>query len=108
MAQENIVRRRLPAKEKDIGSIQPELDVRLRLTGTVIDSSPNSVVIDDGTGKVEVFLEKDPIVRQGQMVRVITRIMPMIDGFECRGEAIQNMDGFNIDLYKKAKEIANR
>ncbi|MFH0929389.1 MAG: hypothetical protein V1818_03470 [Candidatus Aenigmatarchaeota archaeon] len=108
MVQENIVRRRLPAKEKDICSIQPELDVRLRLTGTVIDSSPNSVVIDDGTGKVEIFLEKDPMVRQGQMIRVITRIMPMIDGFECRGEAIQNMDGFNIDLYKKAKEIANR
>jgi len=44
-------------------------------------------------------------VRQGQFIRVITRILPLIDGFECRGEAIQVLDGFNLDLYKKAKKI---
>ncbi|MBN2202642.1 MAG: hypothetical protein JW700_00435 [Candidatus Aenigmarchaeota archaeon] len=108
MVEENSVKRRLPAKEKEIGSIQPEFDVRLRLMGTVIDSSPNSVVIDDGTGKVEIFLEKEPSVNQGQLVKVITRIIPTIGGFECRGEALQDMNGFDIDLYKKAKEIANR
>lgn len=108
MPDAKLMRRRLPAKEKEIASIQPEMDVRLRLMGTVIDSGPNSVVIDDGTGKVEVFFEKNPAVRAGQMVRIVTRILPLIDGFECRGEAVQNLDGFDTDLYKKAKEIANR
>ena len=108
MSDDKLIRRRLAAKEKEIASIQPEMDVRLRLTGTVIDASPNSVVIDDGTGKLEIFFEKNPMVRTGQLVRVITRIIPMIEGFESRGEAVQNLDGFNIDLYKKAKEIANR
>jgi hypothetical protein len=108
MPQERLVRRRLVALEKKISEILPEADVRVRLLGTVIDVAPNSIVIDDGSGKVEVFFEREPLVRQGDMVRVITRILPLIDGFECRGEALQTLDDFNIDLYNKAKEIAKR
>lgn len=108
MPDERLIKRRLPAIEKNISSIQPDTDVRLRLTGTVIGVGSNSVVIDDGTGKTEVFFEKEPVVRVGQLIRVVTRIFPLIDGFDCRGEAIQEMDGFDNDLYKKAKEIANR
>jgi hypothetical protein len=106
LAQERLVRRRLPAIEKKIIEIQPEVDVRIRLMGTVIDTSPNSVVVDDGSGKAEVYFEEEPHIREGQFIRVITRVLPLIDGFECRGECIQLLDGFNIDLYKKAKEIA--
>jgi hypothetical protein len=105
MAQERLVKRRLPSIEKSIADIQPESDVRVRLTGTVIDTTPNSIVIDDGTGKVDVYFGEEPSVRQGQYVRVITRILPQIDGFECRGEAIQDLTGFNLKLYKKAREI---
>lgn len=108
MPQESLLRRRLVAIEKRIDEIQPETDIRVRLIGTVIDVGLNSVVIDDGSGKIEIFFEKEPMVRQGQLIRVITRILPLIDGFECRGEAIQALDGFNIDLYEKAKEIAKR
>lgn len=106
MAQEKIIRRRLPSVEKSIADIQPESDVRVRLIGTVIDSTPTSIVIDDGTGKVEVYFGEELDVKQGQRVRVITRILPQIDGFECRGEAVQDLDGFNLNLYKKAREIA--
>jgi len=106
MAQEKLIRRRLPSVEKSIADIQPESDVRVRLTGTIIDTTPTSIVIDDGTGKVEVYFGEEPIVKQGQSVRIITRILPLIDGFECRGEALQSLEGFNLKLYKKAKEIA--
>ena len=102
------MRRRLVAIERKIEEIQPESDVRVRITGTVIDTGPNSIVIDDGSGKIDISFEKEPLVREGQLIRVITRILPLIDGFECRGEAIQALDGFNINLYNKAKEIAKR
>ena len=105
MPEERLIRRRLPSIEKKIAEIQPESDVRVRLTGTVIDTSTNSVVLDDGSGKIEIYFEEEPKVRNGQLVRIITRILPMIDGFECRGELIQNLDGFNLELYKKVKEI---
>lgn len=105
MAQEKLIRRRLPSVEKSIADIQPESDVRVRLIGTVIDSTSNSIVIDDGTGKVEVYFGDEHDIKQGQMVRVITRILPQIDGFECRGEAIQTLNGFDLKLYKKARGI---
>ena len=105
MAQERLIKRRLPSIEKSIADIQPETDVRIRLMGTVIDTTPNSVIIDDGTGKIEVFFGEEKNVRDGQFIRVITRILPLIDGFECRGEAIQILDGFNLDLYKKARKL---
>jgi hypothetical protein len=66
---------------------------------------PNSIVIDDGTGKAEIYFEEEPKVKQGQLVRIITRILPMIDGYECKGEVLQNMEGFNLELYKKAREL---
>ncbi|MFH1474178.1 MAG: replication protein RepA [Candidatus Aenigmatarchaeota archaeon] len=108
MPQESIMMRRLVAVEKRIEEIQPELDVRVRLMGTVIDVAHNSIVIDDGSGKIDISFERDPLVKEGQLVRVITRVLPLIDGFQCRGEAVQTLDGFNIDLYNKAKEIAKR
>lgn len=105
MPQERLVKRRLPSIEKNIIDIQPETDVRVRLMGTVIDTTPNSIVIDDGTGKLEVYFEEEPNVKRGQFVRVITRILPLIDGFESRGEALQILEGFNLALFKKAKEV---
>ncbi len=105
MAQERLIKRRLPSIEKNIADIQSETDVRVRLIGTVIDNTPNSIVIDDGTGKLEIYFGEEKNIRQGQLVRVITRILPLIDGFECRGEALQILDGFNLDLYKKARKL---
>lgn len=102
------IRRRLPGIEKTVDSIQPETDVRIRLTGTVIDVNSTALVLDDGTGKIEIIFEDHPQVNVGQMVRVVTRVLPLIDGFQCRGEAIQTMDGFDTDLYKKAKDIVKR
>ena len=61
MPQESLMRRRLVAVEKRIEDIQPESDVRVRLIGTVIDVAQNSIVIDDGSGKIDIFFEKDPM-----------------------------------------------
>jgi len=105
MPEERLIRRRLPAIERKITEIHPEMDVRVKLMGTVIDFSSNSIVLDDGSGKVEIFFEKGPLVQKGQLIKVITRVLPLIDGFECRGECIQNLDDFDIDLYKKAKDL---
>lgn len=108
MPEDRLIRRRLPAIEKDIASIQPEVDVRVRLTGTVIDAGPNSVVIDDGSGKAEIMFEEQLQVNRGQLVRVIARVLPLIDGFEFRGELLQNLDNFDVNLYKRAKDLVKR
>jgi hypothetical protein len=106
MPEEKLIRRRLPAVEKIISDIHPDSDVRIRVLGTIIDMGPNSIVLDDGSGKIEVYFEEMPNVKQGQMVRVITRIIPLIDGYECKGEVLQTLEGFNLELYKKARAMA--
>ncbi len=97
--------RRLPAKEKRISEIIPESDVRVRLIGTVINVNENSIVLDDGSGKTEILFDEKPNVSQGEVVRVVARVIPLLEGFQCRAECIQNLKDFDIDLYKKAKKL---
>ncbi len=109
MADTPTIRKRLPAIEKPISDINPDKDVRVRILGTVLGVDSNTIVVDDGTGKVEVVFE-DPqeYIKEGSMVRIISRILPLTSGFECRGECVQQLDGFNLKLYKTAQEIIKR
>jgi hypothetical protein len=97
--------RRVPAREKKISEIIPEVDLRVRLTGTVISVNDNSIILDDGSGNAEIIFDEKPNLKQGELVRVVTRIVPLLDGFQCRAECVQSLKDFDIDLYKKAKEI---
>jgi len=101
-------RRRLPAKEKAISDIQSDKDVRVRIMGTIIGKGENYLMVDDGSSRVQIGFENTDVLRglnEGQLIKVITRILPLIDGFECRGEAIQDLAGIDISLYKKTREI---
>lgn len=101
-------KKRLPATEKSITDISADRDVRVRILGTLLDSSDNTILVDDGTGKAEVtFDEGNGIdgLQKGQLVRVIARVLPLIDGYALRGEAIQRLEGFDLQLYKKARQL---
>jgi len=103
------VMKRLPAVERTISNIDPQKDIRVRITGTVIDAKGNTIMIDDGSGQVNVLFEKpDTYIKEGQFIRIVTRVLPNIDGFECRGEAVQSLENFDIKLYKDAKKIISR
>jgi len=102
----NNVLKRLPAIEKLISSIDPAKDIRIRIVGTIIGTGDKSLMIDDGSGKVQVVFENPTTyLREGQFIRIVTRVLRQIDGFECRGEAIQNLDNFDMNLYKQAKSL---
>jgi hypothetical protein len=105
---EDKIRRRLPSMEKMIIDIKPETDVRVKLVGTVLDASENSLILDDGTGKVEIIFDEPVFVNNNQLIKVIARIIPMIDGFECKGEVLQTLDNFDLNLYRKARDIIRR
>lgn len=95
--------RRMPASEKNVADIGKD-DVRVRLLGTVIDKKDNVVVMDDGTGKINVVFE-EPVKSESKSVRVFGRVMPAEKGFEIQGEILQEMDEIDLELYKKVKEI---
>ncbi len=103
------MRRRLPAIEKQIHEIKPEKDIRVRILGAVIGYGQPSILLDDGTGNVEIMFNHSPsYISQGQIIKVITRILPQSNGFQCRGECIQLVDGLDINLYKESKKIIGK
>jgi hypothetical protein len=104
------IRKRLPAINKNISEINPDTDVRVRLMGIVIDTKENSLILDDGSAQTEIIFEDNNDVlgiENGQKLRIVTRILPLMGGFECRGECIQQLNGFNLSLYKSALSIIN-
>ena len=98
--------RRLPFIGKRISEISKD-DVRVRLFGTIIDKKENMIVMDDGTGKINVSFAEPVKFETNRMVRVFGRVIPMEEGFEIQGEIIQDMNDVDLDLYKKVNELEN-
>jgi len=95
---------RIPAKGRKISEISQD-DIRVRIFGTVINKTESSLIIDDGSEKVEIIFDSLPEIEVGEKVRIIARVLPLANGFEVRGEVVQNMKGFDVEMYKKAREI---
>lgn len=101
-------KKRIASAERRIADISPDKDIRVRILGTVLDTSEATILMDDGTAKAEVQFDSEEDVKglhQGQMVRVVARVLPLIDGFALRGETVQDMSGFDMQLYKRAHDI---
>ncbi len=100
--------KRLPAQEKTISEIEPEKDIRVRILGTVVDKGEDSFVIDDGGGHAQVTADAGMSldnVKVNDSIKVIGRVFASENGFELRAEALQNANGIDLVLYKKAREL---
>lgn len=95
-----------PAVPKKVEAIKPEKDVRVRLLGTVIGKEDDSILLDDGSGSVEIFLDEEDLKRieEKNKIRVLGRVLPTPESFEIQGELVQEMDDLDFDLYNKAME----
>lgn len=96
--------KRFPALSKKISNIT-ETDVRVRVMGTLVDKKDTVVIVDDGTGKIDVTFEEPPKNPVGSRVRIMGRVIPSEGAVNLQGELIQIMDGIDLDLLKKAEEI---
>ena len=94
---------RLPAKDRMIKDISPDKDIRVRITGTIIDKTPESIVVDDSSANAEVLapeeLTKD--FKQGDTIRVFCRVIALEKGYQLQAELIQNMNELDIEKYRK-------
>ncbi len=92
--------RRLPAVPKRVIDINPEKDVRVRILGRIVDKSNGTIVVDDGSSTATIVMD-DAACEVDDMVCVFARVLPLEDGYELRGEVVQNKNGLNAGLYKK-------
>ena len=95
--------RRVPAIERRIADIKPE-DIRVRVTGTVVDMQGEAAVLDDGSGKIHIALEQGTEIKPGALVRVFGRVIALEDGMELQAEIVQDMSGLDLELLKKVQE----
>lgn len=106
MADSEERKKRNVAFEKEINSVSKD-DIRVKVVGTVIekDQITNSVVIDDGQAKVRVLLDENMfnLTDLGRLVRAIGIVAPALEGegFELRGEILQDFSGLDKDLYRE-------
>ncbi|MBI4167568.1 MAG: hypothetical protein HY515_01285 [Candidatus Aenigmarchaeota archaeon] len=100
--------KRLPAIEKAISEIDPEKDIRVKIVGKVVGLGPDSLVIDDGFGSVQVTTDPEINVeslKTSDNVRVTGRVFASENGFELRAESLQNVNGIDMELLKKVRDM---
>ena len=99
-------RERAIAFEKRISEIQKD-DIRVKVIGTVVEKDPSSssILIDDGESTIRIILDTDLFenTELGKLVRAIGTVSPALEGegFELRGELVQDFSKLDKELYKK-------
>ena len=97
--------------KKKIEEINPEVDLKVKILGFVVDKKDDTIILDDGSKKVKVFVDNPARVEKmniNQLIRVFGSTLPTEDGFEVKADAVQDLSNLNINLYKKVEELYNK
>jgi len=97
--------------KKKIEEINPEIDLKVKIMGFVVDKKEDTVVLDDGSKKIKVFMD-NPVISEkinvNQLIRVFGSTLPTDEGFEIKADVVQDLSNLNIDLYKKVEGLYNK
>ncbi|MDI6826163.1 MAG: hypothetical protein QMD36_03145 [Candidatus Aenigmarchaeota archaeon] len=97
--------------KRKIEEINPEVDLKVKILGFVVDKIEDAIVLDDGSKKIRVFVDNPAIVEKiniNQLIRVFGSTLQTEDGFEIRADVVQDLSNLSIDLYKKVEELYNK
>ena len=82
-----------PAVNRKISELNPNLDSRVSVIGKIIDLAENLLVLDDGTGKINISFSEEvskPELKMGQLIRAFGFVIPS-EQTEIQAEIIQDM-----------------
>lgn len=99
--------RRSPAVFRRVSEIQPS-DIRVSLIGLIVDMDEGTLILDDGTGKVQATFSGKVNAEVNKLVRVFGRAFPAEGGYTIQGEIIQDLTGLDIELFRKYLELAGQ
>jgi len=97
--------------KKKIEEINPEADLKVKIMGFIVDKKDDTLVLDDGSKKIKVFMDNPTIVEKmniNQLIRVFGSTLPTDEGFEIKADAIQDLSNLDINLFKKVDEFYNK
>ncbi|MBI4894571.1 MAG: hypothetical protein HY833_02455 [Candidatus Aenigmarchaeota archaeon] len=90
--------RYLPRKVSEVS----KSDSRISILGTVSSVKEGAFEIKDESGSVEI--SSDSSVKEGDIVRAFCNV---IDG-RLKSEAVQSLNGLDLNLYQKAQELSRK
>lgn len=98
--------------QKKISDINPLVDSKLKILGFVVDKKEDTVVLDDGSGKIRVVIDIPGLIEKAgvdKLVRVFGSLVPVEgNNSEIRAEIVQDLSGLDINLYKTTNELYNK
>ena len=102
-------RRRKPAVERKIGEIRDD-DTRVSLIGKAfkVDKLDYTFWLDDGTGVILVESEDNVLPEEGQVVRVIGRVIRDEGGMHIFGEVLQDFSNADLRALEEIRELERR
>ena len=102
-------RRRKPAVERKIAEIRED-DTRVSLIGKAfkVDKLDYTFWIDDGTGVILVESEENVLPANGQVVRVIGRVIRNDEGVHIFGEVIQDFSEADLEALEEIRELERK
>ena len=98
-------------EKRKIPEINLDVDLKVKILGFVVDKKDDTIVLDDGSGKIKVFVDTPGIMERieiNKLVRVFGSTLPTEDGFEIKADSVQDLSNLNINLYKKVEELYNK
>ncbi len=96
---------------RKISEVNPDSDMRIKVMGVVVDKKDDTLVMDDGSGKLQVFVDLPNIMDKvdlNQLVRVFGSVLPTDQGFELRADIVQDLSDLNVNLCKKVNKLYNK
>lgn len=94
--------RTFPYVEKNIKDLDKQ-DIKIAISGIIINKEEESLILDDGTGQINVYISTDlPI---NTYIRILGRLLPFENGFELQGDIIQDFSKIDKLLYRKVKSL---
>ena len=103
------LRRRKPAVERKIGEIRDD-DTRVSLIGKAfkVDKMDYTFWLDDGTGAIRIESEENVLPENGQIVRVIGRVIRNDEGVHIYGEVVQDFSSADLEALEEIRELERR
>ena len=98
---------RFIAQDMKIQEIDPEVNRRVWVLGIVTNKEDSSIFVDDGTGTVQVFADREDLknIKEKQRIRIIGKITPTADSFEISAEAVHDMANIDAELFEKVRKL---
>ena len=89
-------------KEKFIEKIEKE-DIKIAVSGIIVSKDSGKIVIDDTTGTIPIEIETTLGINK--FVRIFGVLIPYEEGFEIKGDIIQDLSEIDHEKYVKIKEL---